>query len=138
MAYDLEQYTSDAVQVIANSMMTHLGHIMTPRLQYKIRTSYLVRQRFLWLVYGGTQCLAQQFRLPEEQAFVAVLQVFMKLNDQAGSALAEASKIRRQLLQGKPLTRSLTNAGKNAMEEYFGGEDVYAFTRVVKLLEASK
>lgn len=138
MAYDLEQYTSDAVQVIANSMMTHLGHIMTPRLQYKIRTNYLVRQRFLWLVYGGTQCLAQQFRLPEEEAFIAVFRVFMRLNDRAGSALAEASKIRRQLLQGKPLTRSLTNAGKNAMEEYFGGEDVYAFTRAVKLLEASK
>lgn len=138
MAYDLEQYTSDAVQVIANSMMTHLGHIMTPRLRSRIRTSYIVRQRFLWLVYGGTQCLAQQFRLSEEQAFIAIIQVFMKLNDRAGTALAEASKIRRQLLQDKPMTRSLTNAGRNAMEEYFGGEDVYAFTRAVKLLESTK
>ena len=139
MAYDIERYTSDSVEVIVNSMLTHLRHIMTPALEERIKSDYITRERFLWLVYGATHCLAGNFNFPEEQSFMATCQVFTRLNGgQPGTALADAVRIRQHLLEAKPITKAMTSVGRQAMEDYFRGEDVYAFTKAVKMLEQMK
>jgi len=139
MAYDIERYTSDAVEVIVNSVLTHLRHIMTPALEERIRKDYITRERFLWLVYGATHCLSGNFNFSEEEAFVATCQVFTRLNEgQPGTALADATRIRQHLSEAKPITKAVTSVGHQAMEDYFTGEDVYAFTKAVKMLEQLK
>ena len=139
MAYDIERYTSDAVEVIVNSVLTHLRHIMTPQLEERIEKDVITRERFLWLVYGATHCLSGNFNLPEEQAFMATSQVFTRLNGgQPGTALTDASRIRQHLLEAKPITKAMTNVGRQAMEDYFHGEDVYALMKAVRMLEQMK
>ena len=138
MAYDLEQYSTDAVDVVVNSMMVHVGHIMTETLERRIEKDALTRERFLWLLYGATHCLAQQFTMPEELAFQATCQLFVRLKFEPGTALKHASRIRQQLIQSMPITQAMTNVGRQAMEDYWDGNDVYAFTKAVKLLEHLK
>ena len=139
MAYDLERYTGDAIEVVVNSMMVHIRHIMTPALEERIRNEFITRERFLWLIFGATHSLGKSFNFPEPEAFISTVQVFNKLNGgDYGTALTDASRIRQQLLEDKPITKAMANAGMQSMQDYFTGEDVYAFTKAVKMLETLK
>ena len=139
MAYDLERYTNDAIEVVVNSMMTHIGHIMSDALRNRIDKEFITRERFLWLIYGATHCLGRSFNFPEPESFMATVQVFTRINGgNYGTAITDASRIRQQLLDDKPITKAITNAGVQSMQEYFDGEDVYAFTKAVKMLETLK
>ena len=139
MAYDLERYTSDAIEVVVNSMMVHIGHIMTDALRQRIDREFITRERFLWLIFGATHSLGKSFNFPESESFIATVQVFNRINGgNYGTALTDASRIRQQLLESKPITKAITNAGSRSMEDFFTGEDVYAFTKAVKLLESLK
>lgn len=138
MAYDLEQYTTDAIDVIVNSMMVHVGHIMTESLERRVAKDAITRERFLWLLYGATHRLAQQFSMNEELAFQATCQLFVRMNFEPGTSLKHASRIRQQLMQSMPITQAMTNVGRQAMEDYWDGNDVYAFTKAVQMLEHLK